>query len=151
MHIFSNYHAYHMFFKFNQPTCKLAHLSSSQFNTIQATTHGRFFVQFTQLGTDFNHPKIEQWVVQGQPTHPTSVPLCEPEIDGHFPASCTPQHNLLNKFQHKQPKKSVDCPNELQKFQQFGPKFWDRSNGPSRPQSTQQSTKHLNKGSKQVG
>ena len=31
------------------------------------------------------------------------------------------------------------------KFQQFGPKFWDRSNGPSRPQTNRNIKKHLNK------
>ena len=31
------------------------------------------------------------------------------------------------------------------KFQQFGPKFWDRSNGPARPQTNRNIEKHLNK------
>ena len=33
----------------------------------------------------------------------------------------------------------------FQKFYQLGPKFWDRSNGPSRPHSTETLVKHLNR------
>ena len=70
--------------------------------------------------------------------HPTSVPLCEPEFQGHFWPHA--YHNMIYSINYptscpNSPWIVIDCPNGFQKFQQLGSKFWNRSNGPSRPQS----------------
>ena len=55
-----------------------------------------------------------------------------------FPVSYSPKQNLMHKFQHNSPNQFLDftdCPKCLKNFSQFGPMFWDRSNGPSRPQT----------------
>ena len=56
----------------------------------------------------------------------------------------TKRHNFEPKSVVEQ---SRTAPFWFQKLYQFGPKFWDRSDGPSRPHSTQTFVKHL-KGSK---
>ena len=70
--------------------------------------------------------------------HPTSVPLFEPEIQWQFRPHA--HHNLIYSINYtasspNSPWTVTDCPNELLKFPHFGPKFWDRSNGRSRPQT----------------
>ena len=70
--------------------------------------------------------------------HPTSVPLCEIEIHGHFRPHT--RHNTIYSMNYttsspNSPWTVMDCPNELLKCSHFGPKFWDRSNGRSRPQT----------------
>ena len=90
--------------------------------------------------------------------HPTSVPLCEPEIHGHFqPRTHQPTFYFINYETNtpNNPYTVTDCPNGLQKFskkfQQFGPKFWDRLNGPSRPQTNTSIYKTLKSKINQVG
>ena len=80
--------------------------------------------------------------------HLTYVPSCEPEIQ--WPFRPHTHHNMIYFINYEintqnSPYTVTDYPNGLQKFPLFGPKFWDRSNDHSRPQSTQSSTKHLNK------
>ena len=70
--------------------------------------------------------------------HPTSVPLCEPEIQWPFWPHA--HHNIIYGMNYttsspNSPWTVTECPNELLKFSHFGPKFWDRSNGRSRPQT----------------
>ena len=70
--------------------------------------------------------------------HQTSVSLCELEIHGHFQLHT--HHNIIYSINYttsspNSPRTVTDCPNELLKFPHFGPKFWDRSNGRSRPQT----------------
>ena len=69
--------------------------------------------------------------------HPTSIPLCEPEIQWPFRPHA--HHNIIYSINYttsspNSPWTVTDCPNELLKFPHFGPKFWDRSNDRSRPQ-----------------
>ena len=50
-----------------------------------------------------------------------------------FPVSYSPKQNLMHKFQQISPNQFLDitdCPKCPRKFPQFGPKFWNRSNGP---------------------
>ena len=70
--------------------------------------------------------------------HPTSVPLCEPEIQWPFRPHA--HHNIIYRINYttsslNSPWTLTDCPNELLKFSHFGLEFWDRSNGRSRPQT----------------
>ena len=69
--------------------------------------------------------------------HPTSVLLCEPEIKWPFRPHA--HHNIIYSMNYttsfpNSPWTVMDYPNELLKFPHFGLKFWDRSNGRSRPQ-----------------
>ena len=70
--------------------------------------------------------------------HPIIGFTCETEIHGHSRPH-THQHTIyLRNYEintQNSPNTVTDYPNGLQKFQQFGPKFWDRSNGRSRPQT----------------
>ena len=74
-----------------------------------------------------------------RPITQSSVSLCEPEIYGHS-RSYTHQHTIyfINYEINTQnsPNTVTDCPNGFQKFQQFGPKFWDGSNSRSRHQTS---------------
>ena len=113
------------------------------------TIHGRFWSNSSQPGLFLTVPKTEQWAVLGQPTQHTSVPLCGTEFHGRSRPHT--HQNTIYCINHdprypKNPHTVMDCPNGFQKFSHFGPKFWDRSNGHSRPQSTQAFIKHLNKG-----
>ena len=72
------------------------------------------------------------------PTLSTSVPLCEPEIHGHFWPHA--HHNIIYCVNYES-----RCPNsphpswavysDPKYFSHFGSKFWNRSNGRSRPQT----------------
>ena len=70
--------------------------------------------------------------------HPTSVPRCELEIHGHFRPH-THQNMIYWINQHPRCPNSLcivtNCPKRLQQFLDFGSKFWNRSNGRSRPQT----------------
>ena len=70
--------------------------------------------------------------------HPISVPLCEPEFHSHFRPHT--HHNTIYFIIYEiniqnSPNTVTNYPNGLQKLQQFGLKFYDRSNGRSRPQT----------------
>ena len=110
--------------------------------TIHVTIHITIYVNSKTIGLLFTT------------NHPTSVPLCELEIHGHF-RSHTHQHTIYfinyETNTSNSPYKVTDCPNGLQKFQQFGFKFWDRSNGPSRPQTNTIINKTLKQSVTQVG
>ena len=108
-------------------------------------------VQSMQIGTIFNSPKTEQWAVHGQPTHQASVPLCETEIHGHFQPH-THQKIIYSINHHTTTQNSpYTVQNGFNIFQQFGPKFWDRSNEHSRPQINPSINKTLKQGVNQVG
>ena len=80
--------------------------------------------------------------------HLTSVPLCEPEFHSHFRPH-THQNMIYYINQHPRcpnsPCTVTDCPKRLQQFSHFGSKFWNRSNGHSRPQTNSNIIRHLNK------
>ena len=86
--------------------------------------------------------------------HRTSVPRCEPEILGHF-LPHTHQNMIYCINQHQRcpnsPCTVTDCPKRLQQFSHFGSKFWNRSNGRSRPQTNRIINKVLKSRVKQVG
>ena len=108
-------------------------------------------VQSMQIGTIFNSPKTEQWAVRGQPTHQTAVPLCGTEIYGHFRPH-THQNIIYSINHHTTTQNSpYTVQNRFNIFQQFDPKFWDRSNGHSRPQINPSINKTLKQGVNQVG
>ena len=70
--------------------------------------------------------------------HPTSVPLCEPEIQWPFRPHA--HHNIIYSMNYttsspNSPCTVTDCPNRLQQFSHFDFKFWNQSNGRSRPQT----------------
>ena len=95
-------------------------------------------VHFTQTGTVFTVPKQSKWAVRGQLTHPTSVLLCGTKFPSHFrPHTYQNTIYCINHDTNTQfsPYTATDCPNGFQKFSHFGPKFWVRSNGRSRPQT----------------
>ena len=77
--------------------------------------------------------------------------LSEPAIHGHSRPNVY-QANIQYTNQHKPHPNSPNSRGAVtgcsifffQKFYQFGPKFWDRSNGPSRPHSIETLVKHLN-------
>ena len=99
----------------------------------------------------FYSPKTEQWAVYGQPTHQTLVPLCETENHGHF-RPYTHQNIIYCNYYHTTTQNSLyTVQNEFKIFQQFGPKFWDRSNGHSRPQINPNIYKTLKQEVNQVG
>ena len=68
----------------------------------------------------------------------TSVPLCEPEIHGHFRPHA--HHNIIycvnydSRFPNS-PHLTRTVHNDPKDFSPFGSKFWNRSNGRSRPQT----------------
>ena len=66
--------------------------------------------------------------------------------NGPFPAFFLSIHNLFNKSSNMAPKQPLTSRLQIlgfNKSNQFGPKLWDRSNGRSRPQSTQTFAKYL--------
>ena len=68
----------------------------------------------------------------------TSVPLCEPEIHGHYRPHA--QHNIIYCVNYdsrcpNSPYPSRTVHNVPKDFSHFGSKFWNRSNGRSRPQT----------------
>ena len=131
-------------------------LNSTQFKPfILAIFHANntwtFWSNSIQTGTIFNSPKTEQWAVRGQPIHQTLVPLCETENHGHF-LPHTHQNIIYYINYHTATQNSpYTVQNEFKIFQQFGPKFWDRSNGHSRPQINPSINKTFKQGVNQVG
>ena len=70
--------------------------------------------------------------------HPTSIPLCEPEIYGHFRPHA--HHNIIYCINYdlrcpNSPHPSRTVHNGPKDFSHFCSKFWNRSNGRSRPQT----------------
>ena len=61
--------------------------------------------------------------------------LSIPDLNHKFFRIKTPKRP--SKFLQSRPLKKIS-----KKFQQFGPMFWDRSNGPSRPQTNRNIEKH---------
>ena len=123
--------------------------SSHSFQPISYTPHMDLFGPIhTNPGLFLTVPKQSKWAVRGQLTHQTFVPLFETDFHGHFRPH-THQHTIYcinyETTTQNSPYIVTDCPNGFKKFPYFGPKFWDRSNSHSRPQTTQSSTKHLNK------
>ena len=108
-------------------------------------------VQSRQTRNVFNSPKTKQWAVRGQPTHQASISLCETEIHGHFRLH-THQNIIYSINHHTTTQNSpYTVQNGFNTFQQFGPKFWDRSNGHSLPQINSSINKTLKEGVNQVG
>ena len=88
------------------------------------------------------------------PNHPTSVPLCEPEIHGHFRPHT--QQNIIYCVNYdsrcpNSPHPSRTAHNGPKDFSHFGSKFWNCSNGRSRPQTNSIIYKALKSRVKQVG
>ena len=83
--------------------------------------------------------------------------LSEPEFLGHFRPYTYQSTNLYINQHNLNPNSPYVglCKNgqqrKSQNFQQSGPMFWDRSNGPSRPQTNRNMEKHLNGSKTQVG
>ena len=81
----------------------------------------------------------------------SSIPLCETEIHDHF----WPHSHLNMIYSINNHTTTQNSPYTVQNgfniFQQFCPKFWDRSNGHSRPQITLSINKTLKQGVNQVG
>ena len=131
-------------------------LNSTQFKSfILAIFHANniwtFWSNSMQTGTVFNSPKTKQWVVRGQPTYQTLVPLCETKIHSHFRPH-THQNIIYCIIYHTTTQNSpYTVQNGFKTFQQFGPKFWDQSNGHSRPQINLSINKTLKQGVHQVG
>ena len=108
----------------------------------------------TNPGLSLTVPKTEHVGCPWQPTHPPFVPLFETDFHAHF-RSPTHQNTIYLINHHTTPKTvpktATDCTNGSQKFQHFGSKIWDRSNGHSRPQSNTNINKALKSRIKQVG
>ena len=123
------------------------HIPSHSFQQFKHTTHGGFGPIHTNPGLILTVPKTEHVGCPWQPTHPPFVPLFETDFHGHIRP---PTHQYMIYcliFNTNSPISLwtvTDSPKSLQNFQQFGPKIWDRSNGPSRPQTNSNITKHLN-------
>ena len=86
--------------------------------------------------------------------HLTSVPLCELENHGHFrPHTHQNVIYCINQYPRcpNSPCTITDCPKRLQQFSHFSSKFWNRSNGRSRPQTNRIINKVLKSRIKQVG
>ena len=101
---------------------------------------------FTQPRDCFYSPETQQWAVHGQPTCPISVSLFGTEFLTNF---LSYKHPSIISHTHNSPLQFLEvhgCPKILKQFHNFGPKFWDRSNGPSRPQTNRNMEKHLKNG-----
>ena len=99
-----------------------------------------------QTGTVFNSPKNSAWAIRGQSSPQPRFHLFRTEIHGHFRPNNTQNHNLHtnNAYGPITVCKSVSrLPKIVSNFQHFGPKFWDRPNGHSRPHTTQTINKAL--------
>ena len=86
--------------------------------------------------------------------HPTSVPLCEPEIQ--WPFRLHAHHNIIYSINHDtntqfSPYTTMDCTIGFHNFSHFGSKIWNRSNGRSRPQTNRIINKTLKQSVTQVG
>ena len=62
-------------------------------SSISSTQHMDIFGPFYTTRTVFTVPKQSKWVVHGQPTHPTSVPIFETDFHG-YSRSHTYQHTI---------------------------------------------------------
>ena len=115
--------------------------SSHSFQPISYTPHMDIFGPIqANPGLFLTVPKTEQWVVRGQPTHQTSVPLGGTEFHIHFRS---PTHQNTIYYINYDTNTQIS-PIGSQKFPHFSSKIWDRSNGPSRPQTNTNITKLLN-------
>ena len=86
--------------------------------------------------------------------YPTTVPLCEPEFHGHSRPHTYQStiYGINYTIRHpNSPWTVTDCPSGFLNFSHFGPKFWDRSNDRSRPQTNRIINKALKSRVKQVG
>ena len=100
-----------------------------QFNLNYSTKHiisEKYFMNSKTLGSLFTT------------NHPTSVPLCEPEIYGHFRPHA--HHNIIYCINYdsrcpNSPHPSRIVHNGPKDFSHFDSKFWNLSNGRSRPQT----------------
>ena len=105
-----------------------------QFNLNYSTIH-----IFTQNYFVFTiHMNSETLRLLFTANHPISVPLCEPEFHSHFRPHT--HHNTIYFTIYtinnpNSPWTVTDSLNGFHKFQHFGSKIWDRSNGRSRPQA----------------
>ena len=80
--------------------------------------------------------------------HPTSIPSGEPKIHSRFRPYT--HQSIIYGINHTTSSPNslwtvMDCTIWFHNFSHSGPKFWDRSNGHSRPQTNRNITKHLNK------
>ena len=123
---------------------------------IHTKTHGHLWPISHKPGTVFNSPETQQWAVHGQPTCPTSVPPFGTEFLTHFLSYKHQSIIYRTNYDTKLPNSprplifwAVTATQRIpKKFQQFGPKFWDRSNGPSTPQTNRNIEKPLKMGIK---
>ena len=106
-------------------------------SNILLTTHMDHSRANKQIGTVFNSSQNEQWAVRGQPSHQVKWN----QNPWPFPTQQHPNHNLTHNYNTREPFQARDqsgtIQNGFQKCQQFSPKFWDRPNGHSRPQTLQ--------------
>ena len=121
------------------------------FKQFHAHNTWTFLVQLIQIETVFNSPKTKQWAVRGQPTHQTSVPLCGTKFRGYFRPHTHQNTIYCINYDTTTRNSPYTVQNGFKIFQQFGPKFWDRSNGHSRPQINSSIYKTLKQGVNQVG
>ena len=118
---------------------------SHSFQQFKHTTHGRFLSNSHNPGLILTVSKIQQWAVHGQPTRPTSVPLCEPEIHGHFRPHT--HQNMIWCINHNP--SSLNSPwtvqNGSKNSKNYVPSLGTDKTAPHGLSHTQPSTKYLNK------
>ena len=125
------------------------HNSSHSFQQFHTKTHGHLWSISHKLGLFLQSQNRESGLSVGSPLIQHRFNFGGTKFHSHFRPHT--HQNTIYCINHdprypNSPYTITDCPNEFHKFSHFGPKFWDRSNGHSRPQSTQAFTKHLNKG-----
>ena len=105
-----------------------------------------FLVQPSKSGLFLTVPKIVRGLSVDRPLLNLRFHFFGTEIHDHFWPNNTQNHNLHtnNAYGPITVRKSVSgLPKTVLEFHHFGPKFWDRPNGHSRPHTTQTINKAL--------
>ena len=121
-------------------------LKSFTSNNFIHTTHGRFWSNPYKSGMFLTVPKQSSGLSVGSPLIQHWFHFLKPYTHGHFRPHTYQNTIYCINYIKRCPNSPWTVQTRLQKFQQLGPKFWDRSTRSFKAsKTTQSSTKHLNK------